>query len=364
MIKRLLYLNGLAILSAILNHANVWTLIAMIWWTHRYRDVAVPNYDQVGSIAYYVVFVLRGVIQFAIPTFLFVSGVFITIATDRTQRTISWKVILSRVKYLLVPYIVWFLINALLFILEGNSYTLIRYLELFVTGGIRGPYYYVPLLIQLFLLSPFLAVHARSNWKALLTITALIQLLTQILLYLELFNIDLHFLPFDIVPIWFFPTRIFWFTLGIVVGFHLQSIKALLSRYKWQLIILTIIFFVLNTLEREFIFISNITIPAETTIGSLYAVSFIFMILALSSIKLPYTKQINDIGSKSFGLYLIHVPAQIYTARIIYHVMPWLLDYQVLFLIIIFGVGLAIPLLLMEVVRRSPARRFYRNIFG
>jgi hypothetical protein len=275
MLKRLLYFNGLAILSVILTHANTWTYIAMISWTDRYRAVTVPNFDQVGSLDYFIMFFLRGITGFCITAFLFVSGFFLAIATGRTQSTIPWKVVISRIKYLLVPYLVWFFIAVLFNLLEGKPDTLIKYLSMIITGGIRGPYYYVPLLIQFYLLSPLLVYLAKFNWKLLLIIVVVIQLMTQVLLYFEMFQIHSNLLPPGIVPTWLFPTRIFWFAFGIIAGFHLQQLKELLVRYKWQLVASTIIFLILSTLEREYIFIAKVQIPVETTITSLYALSFI-----------------------------------------------------------------------------------------
>jgi hypothetical protein len=46
MIKRMLYLNGLAVLTVILYHSSAWGFIGMFFWTDRYRPVSVPNFDQ------------------------------------------------------------------------------------------------------------------------------------------------------------------------------------------------------------------------------------------------------------------------------------------------------------------------------
>jgi hypothetical protein len=54
----------------------------------------------------------------------------------------------------------------------------------------------------------------------------------------------------------------------------------------------------------------------------------------------------------------------IFLAKAIYHLAPWLLAYQLLFLPVMIAVGLAVPLLLMTVVIDSPARRVYAYQFG
>jgi peptidoglycan/LPS O-acetylase OafA/YrhL len=75
-------------------------------------------------------------------------------------------------------------------------------------------------------------------------------------------------------------------------------------------------------------------------------------------------KAISQIGTKSFGVYLVHSLALIYTSKVIYHLVPALLGAQWLLQPILFAAGLGIPLLLMEITARTPARRFYSYLFG
>jgi hypothetical protein len=69
MIRRLLYLNGLAVLGVILFHASGMGFVAMFAWTHRYLPVTAPNYDQMGSAAYYGLRVIEAIVTFSIPAF-------------------------------------------------------------------------------------------------------------------------------------------------------------------------------------------------------------------------------------------------------------------------------------------------------
>jgi len=364
MLKRLLFLNGLAILAVVLNHARVWGLIAMISWTDRYRPVTVPNYDQIGNVEYYLLLGVEGIVQFAIPTFLFVSGYFIAIATGKNRTTIPWNIVINRIKFLAVPYLLWFFIFSGLLVMEGTRFTFLGYLKSIVTGNLLGPYYFVPLLIQYYLLSPFIVPLAKKNWKLLLVVAVLIQLFTQILLYFEIFQINSPFSQFHVLPLWFFPTRLLWFVLGIIIGSHIQTFKQSLDKAKNLFLVSIIVFLVLATLEREIIFRMKVSIPVETTAGSLYALSFIFTALGFSKVPLPFKSQLERIGGKSFGIYLTHAPVQRYISRIIYHIIPLLLAHQFLFVPIIFIVGLGAPILLMEAVRRSPFSRYYQYMFG
>src|SRR5690606_29173592 len=106
---------------------------------------------------------------------------------------------------------------------QGTRYAPLEYLELFITGRTASPYYFVPLLIQFFLLSPLLVPLVRKRGLLLLALAALIQLSVRSLIYLN----TIEALPAAVQPLmpltasWFFPGHLFWFTWGIVAGFKL-----------------------------------------------------------------------------------------------------------------------------------------------
>ena len=102
----------------------------------------------------------------------------------------------------------------------------------------------------------------------------------------------------------------------------------------------------------------------ETLLDTVYSLAVILAFLAFDKVTLPFSKQLEELGSKSFGIYLVHSPVMEVVARGIYHVVPWILAYQILFLPIMFVTGLGIPLLLMRAVNKSPARRYYKVLFG
>ena len=81
MAKRLLLLNGVAIVCVILFHATGFGFTAMFAWAHRYREVSSPNFDAVGTGAYYAFRLIEQFVVFAIPAFLFVSGYFVSVAS-------------------------------------------------------------------------------------------------------------------------------------------------------------------------------------------------------------------------------------------------------------------------------------------
>lgn len=369
MIRRLLLLNGVAIVAVILFHSAGWGFIAMNFWTDRYLPVAVPNFDQMGSASYFLLRAIEQLSLVAIPSFLFVSGYFIAFAAGRTAKTVSWSIVWSRIRGLLIPYLVWSLLLILLAAVQGRTRSPGGYVQLLFTGGVNPAYYYIPLLIQYYLLSPLLVPLARRNWLLLLTITGLIQLGVQLLYYPTLLGWETTaFDPIiNTVPKWFFPSRIFWFSLGVVAGFHIKAFTQTLVRYKRVLLGATIVLFFVGVVEWEVILSysgQEWVDHRETIIDSIYSVTFIFSFLAYFGTTLPLTNQINELGIRSMGIYLVHSPAMEYTGRLVARFLPGMLAYQVFFALIIGVIGLGVPLILMTLVNRSPFQRYYKYIFG
>jgi peptidoglycan/LPS O-acetylase OafA/YrhL len=362
-------MNGLAILCVVLYHSTGWGFTAMFWWSNRYRDVSVPDFSQMGSLSYFGLRALEQGVIFGIPAFIFVSGFFIAVATRREQKTIDWRIVLTRIKNLIIPFLIWSLLIAALRWLEGERFTFGEMVMTIITGRVEDTYYFVPLLVQLLIISPLLIPLARDHMRKLLVVTGLIQLCLLLVRYPQILQLNIPSLE----PIGslnrsgFFLTYLFWFCFGISAGFHLKSLKSILDRIKHLLPIAAVFFFILGMIEWEVILRlsgKEWIGPQETLIDQLYAAAFIFSFLVYDRINLPYTDQLSDLGPRSFGIYLVHAPVLEYSARAIYHMLPALLAFQFAFQPLLIVLGLAVPLVLMASVNRSPARIFYKSIFG
>jgi surface polysaccharide O-acyltransferase-like enzyme len=369
MIRRLLQLNGLAILGVVLNHSIGWGFVAMFWWVHQYRPVAAPNFDQLGSPAYYSLRTIEQIVISSIPAFLFVSGFFISVATGRNHNTIGWRLVGARIFSLLIPYVLWSMLTfAADFTLLGVRHEPLTYLRLLALGGATSAYYYVPLLCQLYLLSPFLIPLAKRHWKLLIMLTLLLQGYVQISQYQFIIgNLPWPLDQFNRVSNWTFPGYIFWFSFGIVVGFHLAEFKQWLVSTRWTLLPLSLLTLLLGILEWEILlqFSGEAWLaPVRVLSDELFSGVVILCFLAFTEVKMPYSNRLGELGSKSYGIYLVHSLVLLWTAKLIYQLEPRLLGYQFLYQPILFAAGLGVPLCLMALVKRSPARKYYQYIFG
>ncbi len=80
---------------------------------------------------------------------------------------------------------------------------------------------------------------------------------------------------------------------------------------------------------------------------------------------IPWSRTLNELSKRSYGIYLVHAPLVDLSARVIRKTAPWMLEYQVIIVPLLFAVGIGVPLLAMGAVSRwPPARRFYRYLFG
>jgi membrane-bound acyltransferase YfiQ involved in biofilm formation len=361
---------GVAILAVVLNHAAGWGEIAMFNWADRYRAVTVPNYDQLSSVSYYVLQIIRQLALFSVPAFLFGSGFFVAFAARGTRGNFTWKMVRVRLFDLLVPYLLWSCVWFVTDALQGKIYPIGDYLWRLLVGKAEGgSYYFIPLLCQFYLLSPFLVPLARTRPKLLLAIAGLIQAVTFGINYLILLQVNTPVVTALgwVTDGWLFFLWAFYFPFGIVCGLHGEHIKAALARYFRPFLFATIVAAILTIIEPEiFIRWNGTDVSAMPTLSATaYAILLILIFVIYDRIKVPRAKTVYNLGAQSYGIYLIHLKAMEFASRIMRQVTPGVLAYQVLLVMPInFVIGLAVPLIMMKVVEKSPARRVYHYIFG
>ncbi len=372
MTRRLLTLLGIAVICVVLFHSTVYGFNSLFFWTNRYADVSVPNFDQYGTPTYYSLLFIRRAVAFGVGVFLFVSGYFVAFATGRKNETIEWKVIWTRILYLLIPYFIW---STVIFTGKALAYGQIlspmEYVRRFLLGQATTAYYYVPLICQLYVVSRFMVPLAKKHWKLFLVTTAVIQFAVQALRYFSLLDISNPTIDtlIRLTPIWFFPIRIFWFALGLVIGFHFKQFKEFLMRTRWVFLVATILLLIASLVEFEtLLHLTNMDwrrVASFSPISStLYGISFIFTFLAFDKLSRPLPAELSDIGTKSYGVYLLTDQVLDLTGTLMYRFTPWVLGNQLLYQIVMVAAGLGIPLLLMNRISKSPARRMYRYLFG
>jgi len=371
--RRLFLLNGLGILAVVCNHAVGWGFTAMFWWTDRYRAVVVPNFDQLGTPAYYALVAIEKLAVFSVPTFLLTSGFFIAYAARGSQSTLTWRTVLTRVKALLVPYLVWSTVILVGDLLQGITYGPTEYLRKLVCGEAVAPYFYVPLLCQLILLSPLLVPMARTRPRELLLISVVVLLgvlgVQYLVFYRELSGADMPVVNRMevLLPPCAFVRLMFFFVLGMVAGFYVQQFTRVLHRLKRVLVPATAIFGLLAIVESEAMYrLGGVDLRGSplTIFSSLYAVTFVMAFLAFDEISIPFSTIVNRFGKATYGVYLLHPIVLEFAARSMQKFTPWILAYPIAFVTVLVILAAGGPLIVMEWTAKSRVRRYYRYLFG
>ncbi len=368
MTKKFLLLNGLAIINVVTNHSIGWTYVAMFWWVHRYTNASSPDFFQLYSATYYFLRALEQWIIPSIPAFLLVSGFFAAFSAGK-NRTLGLNYVISRIKFLAIPYLIWSTWMILFNVIQNTRYSATQLLRMYLTGQAAEAYYFVPLLISLYLLSPLLIRLANWNWKIFLIITASLQVLTKLADYPVIIGMNLSFANlFAFVNSgWFFVGHIFWFSFGILVGIHQNEIKDYFHKIRWSLVGVSVILFLAGIIEWEWLLIQSGKTwigPHETLIDNLYSMAILSTFIGFIDVRFLMSKKLEALGSKSFGIFLAHSLFLIIAARGVYHFFPQLLGFPIIFFIFLVFIGLTIPLFLMKSTINSFLKPIYTYLFG
>jgi hypothetical protein len=372
--KRLLLINGLAIIGVVVSHAFGWGQGVMTSekWQGIFQTMGLWNYDRFESSAYFILTSIRMMATFCVPTFFFVTGFFIAYANRGNETKFTYKVVFSRILILLIPYTIWsILIFAAEYLIFKQQFTLLEYLWIYISFGATIHYYYVPALCWFYIFTPWLVPQIKKHSRLVLIFAIAIQLFLIVFNWLTTYQfvvIELPY-PFSVTPwfpSWWISRWVFFGTLGIICGFNADQFKKWLEAKK-KVIVAGAGISMVGIIIAEIIARTSGAAQAELIariIEQVYALFFIFAFLVLKVEKLPFARQLNWLSGRIYGIYLLHFTILDYLAHGLGVVFPFILGYQILFQILLITAGLGGPILFMIAVSRSPFRKYYRYLFG
>jgi peptidoglycan/LPS O-acetylase OafA/YrhL len=138
---------------------------------------------------------------------------------------------------------------------------------------------------------------------------------------------------------------------------QIGSVLPRLQKIKRLMFFLTVVFFVLDNIHWRFS-------PYQSLCGYLSSVSAVLLLPVIDRKSIPCVNLLESIGKRSYGLYLSHLIVLDLALLALARIRPWLLDYRVVFIPLLYFIAIQIPMLLMKGLARSPARPAYRYIFG
>jgi surface polysaccharide O-acyltransferase-like enzyme len=298
-------LRGVAIIGVVAIHASGTGL--------QFKD---------ETLDYYLTIFWRNFWNFSVPLFLTISGYFLAKKSFFGVR--DYLGFLSKqIPKVYWPLLFWSIISFLIAVANKISFS--SELLKLVTFQSSGPYYFIALIAQYYLLLPILK--PLANLKGLVACGVASFTATFVIFYIRYCKgIDL--------PLILYAGNIFTWLLFFVFGLYVGVGNRIALSNK-LLLNLTVCFYLLSCLETWLI-IDFFNKPKEAVtaikISSfMYAFTLIAYLFKNKDIIIIDSKVLKKLGTLSFGIYLIHMFAMSFESRALHKLLPGLQENSILF---------------------------------
>lgn len=286
--------RGLSILCVVLIHSTSNSLIEV----------------STISLIYPVYLILNRLACFAVPAFIFFSGIVLFYRyLDKWSYHQSATFYLQRIKYVVIPYFIWAVMYYLFysFIEPGNGvFSLSDLMKQVVLGRTFYHLYFAVLIIQYYVLTPVLLSIAKAN-RGAITYLFIFSVIVQAVM--SLFNErykwvgDKSFL---------FTTYFSSFTLGCWIGKYYKTVIERLRSYRHKLYLLSTLLaslYVLIQINDVYGSFSINPLIKELIVHSYcigIALSLLCFFRSREGLFFPSINLLGTAGMCSFGIYLLH----------------------------------------------------------
>lgn len=247
--------------------------------------------------------------RFSVPMFLILSG-FLLFQNDLNDGFLPRvEFYRKRFRRILLPYIIWTIFYSLVlhFYFNGqqNSQMILPDIvrHLFLGNGFTH-LYFVVIIIQLYLLYPYIRRGFQAHPGSFLLGSLLLSFTCQLLLYLnaiKALHLSVYYGQLYLIA---FPVWIFYFLLGMYLALHDQNLE-LSGRFSWfsWTAWWAVSFAVLLWDSYK---TASFALSIKPTVIIYATVSFFFMRAVLNSFPIKVGAFINWFSEQSFLIYLLH----------------------------------------------------------
>lgn len=278
--------RGIAILLVVFAHCGV------IGWDFRDATAGHWNY-------YYSLFV-RQAVMCTLPIFLFVSGYWL--ANSRCASFKDYRVFIrKRLMRILIPYLFWSLFFYAMSSLRGQPHSVSDLAFKLITGQVEAPYFFILMLIQLYLITPFLI--RLLDTEVSFAIIALVHALFVAFLYALRFWVD-DDISFTYIKMPFL-SWLSLFSLGIVLRRRPDALERM--KASW-FAFAAVLFLGLSLIEGGLLigsgsFEFGISDIKYTTL--LYGAATVLFLFKVRE-RVHWPRVLVFMGKYAFGIYFIH----------------------------------------------------------
>ncbi len=249
------------------------------------------------SMNFHFTFLWRNLLNFSVPLFLAISGFFL-VKKQFSGLSDYTSFLKKQVPRVYIPVFIWSLVWLAISVVIYKQAVSDEVIKL-LTFQSSGPYYFIALIIQFYILLPVMGRLANPRGLILSVIVSI--LLTGLIYYLRYFmNVSMPF----IVYAGNFMTWMMFFVLGMYLG--------KVSRIKISnpiLLALTMVFYGLSCVESYLLFYTfDQAGNAVTAVkASSFLYSFFMILLLFKNQNWIQSAILKKLGEMSFGIYLVHM---------------------------------------------------------
>jgi probable poly-beta-1,6-N-acetyl-D-glucosamine export protein len=337
-------LKGAAIITVIAIHAT------NSGWSWYEKDN--------GSWNYIFSLIMSKAYAYAVPTFFFAAGYFVT-KNKYLIEGAYFRFLYQRLRRLLIPYLIFSL--SITFIIHHNFN--IKYVILsLLLGRVQGPYYFIIILLSLTVMTPLL--FWLLNKKFGLSVILIINAFSLLVTYYLIITVDGGLAWWKAsLP---FTNWVFFYYLGMVFYSSEKEDRVdtlVCFKSSFIAVMIVLLFSLVETFFLIEFFDNSIGFLTITPFSTIYSFTVIQFFMAIREKRQSWPKPIVYIGQRSFGIFLLH---ELLRSRISDFISAndFLFSIQPIFQAIVIAITLLVCIVLINSLRSFIGRDFAGQLFG
>ena len=251
--------------------------------------------------------ILRTIMNFCVGIFIFLSGYFVNIKKVENNKK-GW--IIKRLKRLGIPFLIFSALAATIALIENHN-SISEYIIDIVLGRASAQLYYIVVLIQLVILTPFIIKIIQSKKKSL---NIGVILITPVyLIVLAILNIKYHYQLPQYATI--FLGWILYYYLGIYYKINKDNISLIKFKNKKCILVPVILINCCINIYMYKIGINYGYVISQVRLLNMLYILYVIVVILKFENRFKNINCLTKLGDLSFGIYFIHT----YFIKIYHH---------------------------------------------
>ncbi len=253
-----------------------------------------------GTLPYNATLFLWRLSSFVVQGFVLVAGIKMFLGKEKPY----FKMLHSKLKNIILPYAFWYVCYFIFYMVFFDyPFDILFILKHFFLGSLAPHTYFVPLIMQFFILYPLWKLMVKKAHPiAAVVLAYMISLCAENVIPVILYSKGISFMYNDRL----FTTYLSYWVVGCFIGANYESFKAKLSKVK-----LYIPFILISALNLYLSYLNYNGIKAITYLNVIHSVYCFITILLLFSIFLKHNsfrfRLLKTIDNTSYTIYLCHM---------------------------------------------------------